>query len=160
MIPLIRRYKTNLTPKECRARIRENVDLISVGFYEKFLGWTLLNLFLISYRSGRIRFKDPIFNKIMGTIRRKNGVTYVRFIKFRGLTDPLSLLLVFLGSYFITWIETEGQLQAMQVAGLSLLCCLFVGLLTFVFTSLLIEGQEGEERLVEFIEGLLELERL
>ena len=149
MIPLIRRYKTNLTPKECRARIRENVDLISVGFYEKFLGWTLLNLFLISYRSGRIRFKDPIFNKIMGTIRRNNG-----------LTDPLSLLLVFLGSYFITWIETEGQLQAMQVAGLSLLCCLFVGLLTFVFTSLLIEGQEGEERLVDFIEGLLELERL
>lgn len=96
----------------------------------------------------------------MGTIRRKNGVTYVRFIKFRGLTDPLSLLLVFLGSYFITWIETEGQLQAMQVAGLSLLCCLFVGLLTFVFMSLLIEGQEGEERLVDFIEGLLELERL
>ena len=154
----MRKYITSLSPKECSTILRESIDFISIGAgIEKFTGWVLLNIFSISYQSGAMRLNNPIYNKVIGILIKKNGVTQVKVLMFKGLTDLFSIAFIFIGSLLILLIATQGQLKAWDLIGLSLLCCLLAGMITFFFTWLSTEGQQGEQRLTEFIERNLEL---
>lgn len=158
VMTLMRKYITSLSPKECTSIIKDSIDFISIGFgFEKFTGWILLNIFSISFSSGPIRLYNPIYNKIIGKISKKDGVTYVSIIKFKGLTDFFSIGFIFILSFIIILIASQGLLNVWILICMSLLCCLLAAIITFTFTRITIEGQNGDKRLTEFIERNLDL---
>ena len=154
-----RRYTTMLSVDESRARIKENIDLFPFNFgYETFFGWVKYRIFSINYSDGKIRRNNPIFNKVIGRILTKKGKTIIEFRTFNGLTDTFSLIYIGLGSFLILLFATQGILDLWSMLVFSMLCCIFTALVTFIFTILSTEGKEGEQRLIEFLENILELE--
>lgn len=102
---------------------------------------------------------NPIFNKIIGTVKEKDGYTHVTFRLYKGLTDLISLLFIFVVSFLILSVRFY-ELNVFSRAGLSLLCCFFAASITFCFTWLSEDGQDGEVQLVEFVKRNLELRQL
>ncbi|CAM4447185.1 SMODS and SLOG-associating 2TM effector domain-containing protein [Paenibacillus tarimensis] len=124
---------------------------------ERYSGWVKRGLFSISYKSGKICMNNPIFNKAIGRISTRKGVTVVSFRTYRGLTDILSLAILFAGSFAIILATSSQVLDIGTIALLSLFCCSLAAVITYTFTSLSSEGREGEEYLIGFLERVLEL---
>jgi len=158
---LKRTYATRLSPADCQAVIRDCVDLISFNIgVEAFTGWAKLSRFSISYKSGKMRRFNPIFNKAIGRLERKGGKTIVTFTTYKGLTDLFSLLFLFIGSFLIIAIASRGELGVWAMSGLSPFCCFLAATITFALTWISDEGREGERQLIEFLERNLELENI
>lgn len=70
---------------------------------ERFTGWCVGGFFSVSYHSGHElgRRYYPVFNKAVGFVQRRAQGSVVHCILFCGLTDPFSLLGVFLFSSLI-----------------------------------------------------------
>ncbi|MCF2945429.1 hypothetical protein [Paenibacillus tarimensis] len=81
----------------------------------------------------------------------------VSFRTYRGLTDILSLAILFAGSFAIILATSSQVLDIGTIALLSLFCCSLAAVITYTFTSLSSEGREGEEYLIGFLERVLEL---
>lgn len=156
-----RKYISTLSEKECKSFIKENIDFISFNFtQEHFIGWTKFGFFSITYKSGKIRMYNPIFNKALGRITSKNGKTMVSFRTYKGLTDIFSLFFIFVSSFII--LSAAGinyEFNVIQVIGLSALCCALVSIITFAASYLSEEGQEGENQLSNFLQRSLNLKQ-
>ncbi|WP_181438863.1 hypothetical protein [Paenibacillus sambharensis] len=124
---------------------------------EHHSGWIKRGWFSISYKSGKIRMYNPVFNKVIGRIKTRKGVTMVSFRTYRGLTDILSLVILFAGSFALILATSSQVLDIGTIALLSLFCCSLAAVITYTFTSLSSEGREGEEYLINLLERVLEL---
>jgi hypothetical protein len=160
VIAMKKRYTTVLSIDECKSRIKDCIHFLRFNFgQEQFVGWIRFGIFSIAYRNGKIRMYNPIFNKSIGRIYKKNGKTYVDFSLFKGLTDIFSVFYIFIGSLLIISLVAHG-LNLLGRISLSVLCCIFASSITWFFSWITEEGRDGEGRLSEFLERNLELEKL
>ena len=93
-----------------------------------------------------MRRNYPIFNKAMGIVRDKGNKTEVSYFVFRGITDPISLALILLVTSLI--MEIVGSPSSL-LFGLG--WTVAVALPTWFCTVVSESGQEGKERLEEFL---------
>lgn len=151
-------YETDLTLEECQAVFHENVDYtpIHVG-YEKLSGKMTNRRFTISYQSGKIRLNNAVFVKVRGRITERKGKTIVTCTTYKGLTDPGSLALLFVGTLVIVAIATGGQLHVPGMILITLLWCILVSGTTFVISWLSAEADEGEALILDFLKRNLKL---
>lgn len=78
---------------------------------------------------------------------------------YKGLTDILSLIFLFLGSFIIlVMAENSDELPVSYNVGLSVFGCLLAAGITFTATALSDEGREGQRQVTEFLERNLNLE--
>ena len=96
---------------ECRALLRQNLDSRFDFGMERHVGWVIGYFFSMSYHSGDEvgLYYLLVFHKAMGFLSGKKGSTNVHFVVFKGLTDPVSLLLLFVVSFLIIWFAWEGK---------------------------------------------------
>ena len=128
--------------------LREKFDSRLMIGQERYVGWCIGKVFSVSYYSGAefMRRNYPIFNKAMGIVRDKGNKTEVSYFVFRGITDPISLALILLVTSLI--MEIVGSPSSL-LFGLG--WTVAVALPTWFCTVVSESGQEGKERLEEFL---------
>lgn len=152
-----RTYKTLLTPAECQTRLRACIDFVSLNFgQERYTGWVKFGIFHISYKDGEYSFQKYIFNKVIGKITSKQGQTIVKFKSYKGLTDIISLFVIFTLSFLI-FLLVETNLPIIYTLLFSALCCCLSSVISFLSTWLSETGRDNEIELIQFMERNLEL---
>lgn len=138
--------------------IHNFTDNLSHWFYfgeERYTGWCKFGFFSVRYHSGKElwQFYYQIFNKCLGYIRNKNGQTTIRYLHFHGLTDPVSLLTQYIGSFLILYIvKTRFQLDLGDVLVYSLLPTAIAALFTCIFTAFSGQGYQNQRELDSFLD--------
>lgn len=91
------------SPKKYKNDLKNQLDSPFLFGQRRFTGWCLGPVFSVHYYSGKEfgRRNYPILNKSVGIVRRIDGKTLVSYFIFRGLTDPVSLILLFLSTALI-----------------------------------------------------------
>lgn len=142
---------SELTVKDYRERFKESLDSRFAFGSERFTGWMIGRFFSLSYFSGHefLRRNYPICNKAMGFVRERDGKAEILFLTFKGITDPVSFLLLYLGCLVIF---AAAKIPLSIGWWLSLLWYAAVAALTFLFTALSERGKEGDQKLKVFAE--------
>lgn len=138
----------SLSPKEYIAWIKYRLDSPLMLGQERFTGWCLGSVFSVNYYSGKEfgRRNYPISNKAMGLVVEKNGKSYVSYFIFPGLTDPVSLVILFLMTLFI-FLIIEAPYPALFALGWTVA----VALTTALCTAFSVSGQNGAASLNKFL---------
>jgi hypothetical protein len=114
---------------------------------ERYIGRIMGRFFSVTYYSGReFGGRYPVFNKAIGFVKDTEGRTQVFLVSFIGLTDPFSLLSMFLAAYVIFLVKT-----APSPFLLSLIWTLAASFFTFVMTFFSVTGLDGHEKLIRFL---------
>jgi hypothetical protein len=147
-------FSVNSNKKQCYKQLKESLDnpfsiLVSFGC-EKYTGWVRGPLFSISYSSGQEfgRRNYPIFNKAIGFMTEKNDTSTVHYFIFKGLTDPVSVIIQYFFAFLIFFLIRWSIVTCLICA--AVWAALVAGT-TLVATLLSESGDEGEERLNHFI---------
>ena len=116
----------------------------------RYIGWTLGNLFSLSYYSGKEfgRRNYPIANKAIGIVIRREQQSVVHYCTFRGLTDPFSLVLLFALTYLIFALADFPHPLGFTAAWVAA-----VALLTFICTVASAVGHEGKVQIDKFLQN-------
>ena len=138
----------SLGPKEYIAWIKKRLDSPLMLGQERFAGWCLGPVFSVNYYSGKEfgRRNYPISNKAIGLVTEKNGQSCVSYFVFPGMTDPISLAILFLLTLFI-FLIIEAPYPALFALGWTVAVALTTALCTVFSTS----GQNGASRLDGFL---------
>lgn len=151
---MIRRYTSKLSTKECKDFIRENLDAFSIPFGDEYMtGWTKLGFFSVSYKMGKWQRNYWVFNKSIGRISSRRGTTRVTFVTFRGLTDPLSLLLQLFGIYIM--LSVAQGMEIMNAADKWLIAGCFTAVLaiiSWIYTTIHPDGAYAEKEMIDYLE--------
>ncbi|MCR8642020.1 hypothetical protein NV379_05060 [Paenibacillus sp. N1-5-1-14] len=102
---------------------------------------------------------DLVRNKVMGRITVKNDKTHVSFRTYRGYTDVLSIVTMFMISFISTILAdvATGALNMMWKLLLPILFCLIAASFSWIVSHTSEDGQENENLLIEFLKDGLEL---
>lgn len=125
-----------------------NLDLYRAQDQERYTGWVIGRVFSVRYYSGKEvgqRFY-PIGHKAMGFVKNTGGKAEVRFWVFKGLTDPVSLLLMGGIGWFLMHLSDVPAAWLFALIG-----TLLISGFTFLCTALSMAGLEGEAQLRHFI---------
>lgn len=138
----------NVTPKEYCNRIKSRLDSPFLLGQARFTGWCLGPFFSVNYYSGREfgRRFYPISNKAMGIARSSQGKTCVSYFIFPGLSDPISISLMFLFSLIIFGM-IGTPIPAVFSFGWTVLVVLHTALCTVLTES----GETGKRKLQSFL---------
>lgn len=143
---------------ECRALLRQNLDSRFDFGMERHVGWVIGYFFSMSYHSGDEvgLYYLLVFHKAMGFLSGKKGSTNVHFVVFKGLTDPVSLLLLFGVSFLIIWFAWEGKGAPISAClYLSLLCTILVASVTYCVSAFSPKGRKAQGKLKGTLRNLL-----
>ena len=121
---------------------------------DHYEGWFIKNFFSIGYVSSHSFSKyNPVRNRVLGYIKQDETGSKVTWIRFRGYTDPVSLLLVFL-CCFITLLcvrnmggIVEGPIS--MVLEYSAIFTIGAALVSWCSTRMTGEGTIGHDRLLD-----------
>ena len=110
--------------------------------------WKAGALFAVKHKGkktlGRIAPYLCTFCVLGLVISRKKGKT-VYSQSFLGLTDPVSMLFLFLSTAFILHFSSKGGLEISQVFLIAAVCTVCIAILTFCATSLSPMGRDGKK---------------
>lgn len=145
---IIMKVNLPISNHEFKEYLKELLESSFFGFgQERFTGWYIGNIFSVSYHNEREfgRRNYPIFNKAIGFMKHQDGETVVRYVIFRGTTDPISFVSIFLLSFLIfAYVDTPNPLL------FGLAWAVLIALTTFLCTLLCSDGQYGVEKLKDF----------
>lgn len=144
--------------KECQVLLGRNLDSRLDFGMERHVGWVFSYFFSMAYHSnnevGRLFY--PIFHKAMGILVSHKESTRVYYVVFRGLTDPVSLLLVFGGSLLIVSVALEGiELSFPLLFWMALFCAVLAAGITFLFSILTPSGRQAYKQLKKTLQVIL-----
>ena len=123
---------------ECRALLRQNLDSRFDFGMERHVGWVIGYFFSMSYHSG-----DEV------------GLYYL-LVFHKALTDPVSLLLLFVVSFLIIWFAWEGKGAPISAClYLSLLCTILVAGVTYCVSAFSPKGRKAQGKLKGTLRNLL-----
>lgn len=135
-------------PKNYLSNMRTRFDSRLMLGQERYIGWTVGNLFSVRYYSGKEfgRRNYPIANKAMGFVTYTENKTVVYYCSFQGLTDPISLA----GLFMLTLLIFSAAGAPCPV--LFTLCWVAAAAVTtWVCTWASDSGQEGSKKIGEFL---------
>lgn len=148
------RLNSELTPKTYIQKLRRRIGSFVCFGDERFTGFTIGGFFSIVYHSGfewnrRVTNEK---NRAIGYVRQNpNGEgSQVRLIRLRGLTNPLSLLAMFVCFYGFGWLfymlhggNVDPTLWQGISAGVSALMTAAIALLTALAAQWTERGRYG-----------------
>ncbi|SFR76700.1 hypothetical protein [Anaeromicropila populeti] len=143
------KYISSLEKEECSERIKESFDS-RLGFVEeRYVGWMKGPFFSMTYYSGEeVNRRIYPFIKVLGVIRRGKKRTEIGCVYFYGLTDPISIIVYYLFSFFVLSFKVNEQgITFSQIALISLMPILPFSVISFLFSFFSEKGIEGHERL-------------
>ena len=126
---------------------------------ERHVGWVCASFFSMAYhRSNEVgRLFYPYFHKVVGVlVPHKDDTTTAHYIVYKGLTDPVSLLLLFVGSFLICAVSAEraGLPWSYSLWG-ALLCTGLAAGITFLFSTLSPLGRQAQKQLKDTMQVIL-----
>lgn len=136
------------SPNEYLNWLRDRLDSPFLLGQERFTGWCIGPFFSVNYYSGKEfgRRFYAVSNKAMGIVRSSNGKTCVSYFIFPGLSDPMSIALMFIMSLIIF-----GLVGAPMPAVFALGWTVLVILHTVLCTVLTESGETGKRKLQSFL---------
>ncbi|MDD3193448.1 MAG: hypothetical protein PHE47_06305 [Oscillospiraceae bacterium] len=144
--------------KDCRVLLRQNLDSRFDFGMERHVGWVIACFFSMVYHSGNevgLRY-SLISHKAMGFLSGGKNGTDVYYVVFRGMTDPVSLLLLFLGSFLVIWFAWEGQGAPFVICvHLALLITALVAGATYLVSAFSGIGRQAHKQLKGTLRNLL-----
>ncbi|WP_410769492.1 hypothetical protein [Fontibacillus sp. BL9] len=150
---------TELSKSHCESVIKHNVDFYSITLDGgELVGWINKGLFSISVTRGMLK-SDLVRNKVLGKISTKNNKTYVYFRTYRGYTDIVSIITMFIVCFISTSLAdiSTGVISFLWKIIISALFCLLIAAISWMISHASGDGQENENLLVEFLQKGLEL---
>lgn len=128
--------------------IRERFDSWLMLGQERYIGWTIGKFFSVSYYSGK-EFGQRnylINNKAIGLVTSKDDKAVVYYYNFQGLTDPISLVTLFLISLFIgIYADISDSIL------FAFVWVTAVAVTTWICTRVSSVGEAGRARLDKFL---------
>ena len=143
----IMRKIVKASPKEYCSQIKSRLDSPFLLGQARFTGWCLGPIFAVNYYSGKEfgRRHYSISNKAMGIVKSSHGKTCVSYFIFPGLSDPISIALMFIASLIIF-----GIVGAPMPVAFALGWTVLVVLHTTLCTVLSESGETGKRKLQSF----------
>ena len=140
------------SPQDFTASLRAHLapSGVQADHYE---GWFWGNFFSIGYVSAgaAARKYHPVRNRILGWVRPTDQGCQIRWFRFQGCTDPISLTTLYLGSLlFLVLIRRLGGIVQGELGTLAQYSGIFtlaVAGLTWLSTTGSREGAQGREQL-------------
>ena len=149
------KLKSDLSPKEYLRAMKGSLEsMISFSGAERFHGIILGSFFSVTHCAGhelnrRITNEK---NRAIGFVREQDGGTEVSFITLKGMTNPLSLLLIYL-LHVVILVFSDPELMVIWQAWLvCLVSTLFVAGITAITDSLTERGEEGYRILLRMLD--------
>ena len=149
------KLKSDLSPKEYLRAMKGSLEsMISFSGAERFHGIILGSFFSVTHCAGhelnrRITNEK---NRAIGFVREQDGGTEVSFITLKGMTNPLSLLLILLLHLVIVLFAYPGMLAMGQIWLFCLVDTLIIAGITAVTDSLTERGMEGYRILLRMLD--------
>lgn len=150
---------TELSKSHCESVIKHSVDIYSITLDGgELVGWINQGIFSISVTRGMLK-SDLVRNKVLGKISTKNNKTYVNFRTYRGYTDIVSIITMFIVCFISTSLAdiSTGVISFWWKIIMSGLFCLLIAAVSWIISHASEDGQENESILIEFLEKGLEL---
>lgn len=144
--------------RDCRALLRQNLDSRFALGMERHVGWVIACFFSMVYHSGRETglWYNLISHKAMGILLADKGKTNVYYVVFKGLTDPVSLFLVFAGSFLVFWVLWPGDGAPLMVCiYLALVCAVLSAMVTYFLSAFTRVGRQANRQLQKTLWNLL-----
>lgn len=143
----IMRKIVKASPKEYCSQIKSRLDSPFLLGQARFTGWCIGSFFSVNYYSGKEfgRRHYSISNKAMGIVKSSHGKTCVSYFIFPGLSDPISIALMFIASLIIF-----GIVGAPMPVAFALGWTVLVVLHTTLCTVLSESGETGKRKLQSF----------
>ena len=144
----IMRKIVKASPKEYCSQIKSRLDSPFLLGQARFTGWCIGPFFSVNYYSGKEFGKRhySISNKAMGIAKNSHGQTCVSYFIFPGLSDPISIALMFIASLIIFGL-VGTPIPAVFALGWTALVVLH----TVLCTVLTEAGEVGKRKLQSFL---------
>lgn len=150
---------TELSKPHCESVIKHSVDFFSITLDGgEFVGWIYKGFFSVSVTRGMLK-SDLVRNKVLGKISTKNDKTYIYYRTYRGYTDIVSLMTLFIICFISASLADiyTGVISVLWKLILSILFSLLIAAISWMISHASEDGQENEDLLVEFLQKGLEL---
>lgn len=148
------KYTSSLSPGMYLYEMKEHMSSFTEFGIERFTGIIIGSFFSITYHSGH-EFNRRVTNekhRAIGFVRPGENGTEISCIRLAGLTNPLSLIMLFCFCFLCFLIS--GGVEVALMPEILLLCAgmtLAVALGTALTDSLTERGQEGSKILTAFL---------
>ncbi len=119
--------------------------------------WKTGSMFVVNHRKKKTfgRFSPYFCNFcVLGVVisYEKGKIVYSQ--SFLGLTDPFSVLLLFLGTTFILAFSGLGALNLSQIFFIATVITMCIAILTFIVTSLSPMGRDGKKEVEDALKAV------
>ena len=151
--------ETEMDLQQCRQALRDALDSRKVFKEERYTGWVKGKLFSMSYGGDKETAEKGrwAYNKAMGFLSERDGKTRVHAVIFRGLSDPVSLLVLY-AIFLIVFLLIQERWHATLADSLvfSLLAAASISCITYMATAFGEVGRQETETLRRHLTGALQ----
>ena len=156
------KFQSYLSKADCVDKLQWGFKTYTRVEEDRYTGWVLGSLFSVSLLAGDETRKNfyPVSNKALGILKETDGKAFGSCLYFMGLTDPISLLML-LAVAFVVLFFVRGRygFGLDQCLLWSAVWAALVGLVTYLYTTCSKEGKLSTQKLREYMESSLGMER-
>lgn len=140
--------KSHLTKKDYLEDLSRRLDSRWLWGQERYVGWLMGPIFCVTYYSGKEwgRRNYPIYNKAIGVVQDKKDGTEIRYIHFKGISDPINVMFIYILTVGI--FAYVGVEKFLLYAGI---WTIGVVIITFLYTVATEVGAADGEKLKSFL---------
>lgn len=148
------RFESQMTHADYLVAMKEQMESFTDFGLERFTGIIIGRFFSITYHSGH-EFNRRITNekhRAIGFVRPSGNGIKVRCIRLAGMTNPISLIIIYCLCLFFSVLKTDLDTALMPQYLLTYaILTLIVALITAVTDSVTERGREGARILSAFL---------
>lgn len=144
----MKRIDSTIPKDEILSRLKSGLEPWMSGAQGRFTGWALGGFFSVRYHGAGQRLN--ITNRRLGRITARGGKTAVDYMDFHGMTDPLSLVQVFLLSAVVLFLmmSYEDGFTGVSLPPVLLAAALItaaVAAITYLMAARTAQGRQNRE---------------
>ena len=153
--------QTDQPMEVCQQELKDALDSRKIFKAERYTGWVKGRFFSMAYTHDKEAAERGrwSYNKAMGFLTEKEGNTHVHVTIFRGLSDPVSLLILFV-VFLILFLLIQERWQAtfLDTLTFSLLATACIACISYMATAFGEVGRKETETLRRHIRQALHLD--
>ncbi len=151
--------QTDQPMEACQQALKDALDSRKIFKAERYTGWVKGRFFSMAYTCDKEAAERGrwSYNKAMGFLTEKNGCTHVHMTIFRGLSDPVSLLILFV-VFLVLFLLIQERWHATFLDSLtfSLLAAACIACISYMATAFGEVGRQETETLRRHIQQALD----
>ena len=156
------KFQSYLSKADCVEKLQWGFKTYTRVEEDRFTGWVRGSMFSVSLLAGDETRKNfyPVSNKALGVLKEADGKAYGSCLYFKGLTDPVSLLLLLAVAFVVLFfVRSRYGFGLGQCLLWSAIWAALVGLVTYLYTTCSKEGKLATQRLEEYMVSSLGMEQ-